>query len=217
MMGKGQRILTTILWATAVLGMLGLVGTGLWAKKQSEARRTADETATLASAWQRFPVPQFSLIDQNSNPVTDQSLRGRVWIADFIFTNCAGPCPKMSAIMADLQQRIARPDVKLVSFTVDPERDTPAKLKQYGRDFQADESRWMFLTGSVEQMQDLALGMKMAATKGESDQITHSTYFILIDRDGQVRGVFGQSDPATPQRLTTDATTLALEKPEPRP
>lgn len=217
MMVKGQRILTTILWATAVLGMLGLVGTGLWARKQSEARRDNEGAVALASAWQPFPMPEFSLIDQNNKSVTDRSLRGKVWIADFIFTNCAGPCPKMSAIMADLQARLDHPDIKLVSFTVDPERDTPAKLKQYGQDYKADESRWTFLTGSDQQMQDVAAGMKMAAVKGERDQITHSTFFILIDRDGQVRGVYRLSDSDTPQRLADDATALANEKPESRP
>ena len=217
MMGKRQRVLTTILWATAVVGMLGLVGTGLWAKKQSEARRDAVDDATLASGFPTLAIPQFSLIDQNGKPVTDDSLRGRVWIADFIFTNCAGPCPKMSAIMAELQDQIGHPDIRLVSFTVDPERDTPQKLKEYGKSFNADDSRWFFLTGSVDQMQDVAAGMKMAASKGENDQITHSTYFILIDREGQVRDVYGMTDPATPQRLTEDATRLASEKAGSRP
>jgi protein SCO1/2 len=217
MMGKGQKIVTTVLWAAAVIGMLGLVGTGLWARKYSAPRPAIEEQAVQAAATRYFPAPPFSLIDQNAQQVSDQSLHGHVWIADFIFTNCAGPCPKMSALMADFQEKITHPQVKLVSFTVDPLRDTPEVLKAYGQQFGADETRWIFLTGTEQQMQQVASGMKMAAEKGQDNQITHSTYFILVDQQGQVRGLYGLNDPTTPDRLTTDAVKLAGEPAEARP
>lgn len=216
MMGKGQKIVTTVLWALTVVGMLGLVGTGLWAKKHSEERAQRERDAAEAAlasgtvpSWEPFAAPEFSLTDQNGSTVTDQTLRGIVWIADFIFTNCAGPCPKMTAMMAEFQQRIDRADVKFVSFTVDPHRDTPEVLREYAARFGADHARWSFLTGPMPQIQVVLDGMKMAAMQGQDDQITHSTYFILIDRAGQVRGVYGQTDPTTPDRLTADAISLA--------
>jgi protein SCO1/2 len=227
MMGKGQKIVTTVLWALAVLAMLGVVGTGLWAKKRGEAQRQhADPEAILVSSQpgrarleKLFDAPDFALTDQNGRTVTAASLRGSAWIADFIFTNCAGPCPKMTALMADLQARVQRPDVKLVSFTVDPQRDTPPILKQYAAKSNADDSRWSFLTGSVQQMHDVAAGMNIAAEKrSEDESIIHSTWFLLVDKAGQVRGIYRQSDPTDIDRLAEDAVTLADEKPaEARP
>jgi protein SCO1/2 len=214
-MDKGQRILTTVLWGVAVLAMLGLVGTGLWAKRHHESRQHAEGEAALASGRELFATPGFSLLDQNSRPVSDESLRGRVWIADFIFTNCADPCPKMSAMMSELQGLLQHPDIKLVSFTVDPQRDTPEVLKRYAEQFNADDSRWLFLSGTPEQMQAVAAGMKIAAERSTDDSITHSTWFLLIDRDGQVRGLYRQSDPDDFDRLATDAMELAERSAEP--
>lgn len=213
MMGRGQKIFTTVLWGLTVVMMLVMVGAGLWVKRHAGTV----ESPYASPESHSFPVPAFALTDQMGNSIDEQSLHGSVWVANFIFTNCAGPCPKMTAMMAEFQRRVARSDVKIVSFTVDPKRDTPQVLRAYGEKFGADPSRWHFLTGTIEQMDDVARGMKIAAERTHEDNITHGTYFLLVDRDGKVRGIYRQSDPNEIDRLSADAVALADQSREARP
>src|SRR5436305_2111619 len=111
-MSKAQRIVTFVLWSILVLVMVGVIGAGVW--NQMNADRSG-----LPVRWD---APSFSLTDQNNHTITDRDLRGHPYVAAFIFTQCAGPCPMMSGKMASLQKTIHNPGVKLVSFTVDPER-----------------------------------------------------------------------------------------------
>lgn len=209
-MGKGQKIVTTVLWALLVCAMLGVVGYGMWRERPASSVEVIREPVA-----RYFPAPAFALIDQNSQPISNESLRGNVWVAAFIFTQCAGPCPMMSSKMAELQGAVPDKSVKLVSFTVDPERDTPDVLKKYAETFNADESRWHFLTGETQAMYDVAAGMKMAASPATPDtEIMHSTKFLLVDQRGDVRGIYGMEDPAELARLAADAGKLAANGPE---
>ncbi len=218
-MGRVQKILTTVLWGIAVLFMLGVIGT--WASlrnrpadstsaRETDQTRETDQSGTLPVL---YPVPAFSLTDQNERTVSDQDLRGQVWVAAFIFTNCAGPCPMMSAKMAKLQTDVPDKHVKLVSVTVDPERDTPAVLREYAKKFSADESRWHFLTGPVQQIYDLANGLKLAAVPAsEENPIIHSSKLLLIDAQGRVRGIYSTEDPQGVPQLAHDASALARDE-----
>jgi len=212
-MGTGQKVLTTVLWALLVCAMLGVVGYGMWGERSSTGAISPlhDGATTL------FPAPEFSLIDQNFQTITDQTLRGSPWIAAFIFTNCAGPCPMMSAKMAQLQESVPEKSVKLVSFTVDPERDTPEVLKKYAENFKADESRWHFLTGEKQAIFNVAAGMKVAAQPGTSEnEIIHSTRFMLVDQNGNVRGIYSMDDADEMNQLAASASKLAKDGPEAR-
>src|SRR5947209_12094926 len=100
-----------------------------------------------------YTLPNFSLIDQNGSRVTLHDLAGKVWVADFIFTNCGGTCPLMTEKMLKLQEALS-PDSHLVSFTVDPTRDTPRVLAAYAEEHSADRDRWLFLTGDKEALYD---------------------------------------------------------------
>src|SRR5206468_11373309 len=117
-----------------------------------------------------------------------KSLAGKPWIADLIFTHCAGPCPVMTGKMASLQKALASSDVRLVSISVDPKNDTPAVLKEYAQKFGADESRWLFLTGDEQAAYDVARGLLLPADPAKADApIIHSTKFVLIDAAGKIR------------------------------
>lgn len=200
-MGRTQKILTTGLWAIVVIGMIALVATR--AVKPHE-EPTSGKFAAL------YEAPAFELTDQNSKTLAKADLMGKVWIADFIFTHCGGPCPIMTAKLSDVQKQVARPDVKLVSFSVDPERDTPTVLKEYAQRFGADESRWSFLTGSKQAIYETAAAMKITAQPATADApIIHSELFLLVDRAGQVVGVYHSNDEADMKRLIADAGELA--------
>jgi protein SCO1 len=145
-------------------------------------------------------VPDFQLISQTGAAIDRHALEGHVWVADFIFTTCPGPCPRMSSQMRQIQTAtVATPDVKLVSFTVDPAHDTPAVLAAYGKHFLAEPARWYFLTGSQSTLDQLGrAGFKLNAVDGSLD---HSTRFALIDRAAQIRGYYASSDDDFPKKL----------------
>ena len=222
-MGKNQRIVTTILWAVLVLCMVGVIGAGLWRSRENDRREAIGfidiqpvEGGRPLTLPVLFDSPSFALTDQNERPVTNETLQGKPWVAAFIFTQCAGPCPMMSAKMAQLQKTVPDPRLKLVSFTVDPDRDTPAVLKEYAAKLGADESRWHFLTGPKEAMFAAAKGMNLAAGPATDDApIFHSDLFVLIDAAGKVRGIYHSNEPEALNHLADDARTLLAQDVEP--
>ncbi|WP_374724445.1 SCO family protein [Calidifontibacillus erzurumensis] len=135
-----------------------------------------------------WPMKEFSYINQDKKQVSLADLKGKVWLANFIFTNCETVCPPMTANMARLQQKMAEEkiDAQIVSFSVDPERDTPETLKEFANKFQADFSNWHFLTGySEEETKELAKAFKtLAEAEPGTDQFFHSTKIFLINEDG---------------------------------
>ena len=159
-------------------------------------------------------LPDFTLTRSDGRAVSRADLAGKVWVADFIFTSCAGICPILSARMAELQRGLGDrdPDVRLVSFSVDPTRDTPPALADYAERYSADPERWWFLTGDAKAIQDLSVGgfkLGLDPTGGtEAEPITHSSRFVLVDQAGHIRGYYGTEDADALDRLTADAKKL---------
>lgn len=155
-------------------------------------------------------VPDFSLTSQDGKQFSSQVLDGNVWVADFIFTTCAGPCPRMSSQMHQVQD--ATKDllrVRLVSFTVDPANDTPPVLAEYAKRFQAEAGRWYFLTGSTETLNKLDADVFKLGTVDSTLQ--HSTRFVLIDPKGRIRGYYLTSESDAIPRLIADVKALAKD------
>jgi protein SCO1/2 len=156
-------------------------------------------------------LPAFALTDQRGAPFGTRELAGKVWVADFIFTACAEACPLLSERMAEVGRRAHKlgPDFHLVSFTVDPERDTPAKLAAYGARYGANPVAWSFLTGPAAAIQAAVVdGFKVGMGRdrvpappgsgnGDFWQIFHGENLVLVDRQLRIRGYF----PATPAGL----------------
>jgi protein SCO1/2 len=156
-------------------------------------------------------VPEFTLTSQSSQEFSSRNLAGKVWIADFVFTNCSGPCPRMSSQMRQMQTGLREyAAVRFVSFTVDPARDTPEALAAYAQRYQADPERWHFLTGPRETLHQL---MREAFMLGDvSGNLEHSTRFVLIDQHGRVRGYYASSEPDGIRKLIGDARRLIEER-----
>jgi protein SCO1/2 len=168
----------------------------------------------------------FSFQAQDGKPLSSDTLAGKVWIADFIYTTCTDECPLMTAEMARLQQKIAsHQPVMLVSFTVDPENDTPAVLQQYANRFQVQSERWKFLTGPRKDLYQLAqknfhLPVQAIAPAPDTDHahhksrqtarpFLHSQKFVLVDQHLQIRGYYDSTDPdAIKKLLETDLPSL---------
>jgi len=144
-------------------------------------------------------VADFTLTNQNNVAISLADLRGHVWVADIIFTRCPGPCLKMTGQMKQLQQALPQASgAKLVTLTTDPGFDSPSVLKTYAEHFGADPRRWVFLTGTKKQIAALAVdSLKLTAIEKKpeerqspDDLFIHSTIFVLVDKRGQLRGVF---------------------------
>jgi protein SCO1/2 len=152
-------------------------------------------------------VTNFTLTDQTgASFASEPALKGHVWVANFMFTNCPGPCPRMSSQMREVQAALAGQDVKLVSMTVDPARDTPEKLAKYAAFYSATPGVWYFLTGPRETLNHLGKDVfKLNSVDGSLD---HSTRFVLVDRRLQIRGYYLTSEPDAIQRVIADARAL---------
>jgi protein SCO1/2 len=154
------------------------------------------------------------MTDQHGQPTGDGQLKGKVWIADFIFTHCAGSCPKVTAKFVDLQKGITDPDIRFVSFSVDPDRDDPKTLKQYSDDHNAGDNRWMLLR-PADREAILHVAQRMSAvtpSHDAHDSILHTDFFILIDPAGKVRGLYDSKSDQDVERLKTDAAMLSAQR-----
>jgi protein SCO1/2 len=164
------------------------------------------------------PVPAFSLTNRDGRAVRLQDLHGKPWIADFIFTTCPASCPMMTARMAKLDRELPKDlDVRLVSFSVDPARDTPQVLQRYAQSYQAPD-RWLFLTGGKDEMyrlsrQGFKLGIEIPPAPGAGapapEPILHSTRFVLVDGEGRIRGYYDGFDEESMKKLVRDVEAVS--------
>ncbi len=162
-------------------------------------------------------VPEFQLTNQDGKHFGSADLRGKIWIADFIYTTCPGPCPMISSRMSELQQPLEKTDVHLISFTVDPVKDTPKVLRSYAERLQAEPGRWDFLTGAQSTIYNLSRnGFKLAVSDGSDAKgiPVHSTRMILVDRHGEIRGYYDAAEADAITKLVADTTHLLAEQPK---
>ena len=196
------------------LALAGVIALSLYLGGRSflDGGRASGELPVL------YDLPEFKLIGSDGRDVSRDDLAGEVWIADFIFTSCAGVCPILSARMAEIQRSLVEDgvDAKLVSISVDPTRDHPAKLKEYGERFSADPQRWWFLTGEHDALYDLiAEGFKLSVAERSpeeagdgGDLITHSDRFVLVDQQSRIRGYYHGTERESLERLIVDVSAL---------
>ena len=209
---------TLVLLAIASVGTTTLIVFNVMARRSDtpvdRARSGAEVNPPMMTA-----LPGFSLTRQDGGEVTLDHLRGKVWIADFVFTRCAGPCPMLTSRMAEiaggLDQRSGWEGVRLVTFTADPGHDTPAVLRGYARLAHADETRWLFLTGRREEVwRVIKDGFKLPVFDNAEDPmmpIAHSQKFVLVDRLGWVRGYYDALTGEGMTRLMSDVERVVRE------
>lgn len=168
-----------------------------------------------------FAVESFTLTNQLGRAVSLRDFQGKVWVADIIFTRCAGPCPRMTEEMFKLGKRFAaESDLRFVTMTTDPDYDAPEVLKRYAEKFEADAERWSFLTGPKADIGKLAQGsLKLGSEEKEKSQqqntndlFIHSTVFALIDKGGKVRGFYESLEPGFQEKIAADIQSLLREK-----
>lgn len=152
-----------------------------------------------------WPAPGFKLTDQAGKPLAADDLKGKVYVADFFFTSCAGPCPLMTSKMIQLAKKVDHPDLRFVGFSVDPETDTPERLRSYLDERQFADPRLHFLTGPRTDIYEVARGFKLAAIPGNAEhRIFHSDRFMVVDRQGRVVGTYRPLDKESFDRMLVD-------------
>jgi protein SCO1/2 len=187
-----------------------IIGAGIAFPVLNQARRAPPPPLPVLGT-----LPDFRLTDQDGRAFGAAELRGYVWMAGFIFTRCPTICPAITARMGKIQKRARgiEEGFRLVSFSVDPAYDTPARLADYARAHKASPRMWKMLTGSIESMKSTVEdGLKIAMGTPEGDQdfasLFHGTHFVLVDKDLRIRGYYDSSAPDTEDRILQDATML---------
>jgi len=219
-----------IFWAGLTVGVAFVAGLGWWMGLGSKANVASTDERPLEGLQVFGTVPPFSLVERSGERVTREDLMGEVWIVNFIYTHCPDTCPLQTANMALLQRDLEDVrNLRLVSITVDPERDIPPVLKEYADRYKADPNRWLFLTGEKDAIYRLAQeGFRLSvvdpeqradrplfapalvfAHHGETEkQFIHSSRFVLVDRQAQIRGYYQSTDDDALQRLRRDVRIL---------
>ncbi len=161
-----------------------------------------------------FAAPSFTFEDRSGRMFSSTELKGKVWAVDFIFAHCAGSCPMISSQMSRLQQEWrGNGDFKMVTFTVDPERDTAEALKAYAQDYKAEENQWFFLTGKKSDVYNtIGNGFHLTAypnpDKIPGYEFIHTTRILLVDADNMVRGMYDGEDEENVKKLHQDVLYL---------
>ncbi|MBT3984369.1 MAG: SCO family protein [Bacteriovoracaceae bacterium] len=161
-----------------------------------------------------YQVPEFTLKNEMNKPFGSKDLKGKVYVASFFFTSCSATCPKLMAKMQKIQKRVRglRQTIALVSFTVDPEEDSPEKLFKFSRKYKANPYIWRFLTGEREVLTKLLVKGFKVPMSGVKDpdivDLAHTEKFVLVDKVGGIKGYYG-TDQSGIDRMMIDIGLLA--------
>lgn len=157
-------------------------------------------------------IPSFELTERSGKTLRLADLSGKVWIGSFIFTHCDGQCPMIAQRLQRIQRDLRhRTEVRYVSFTVDPERDSQAVLASYAKQFDADPLRWFFVTGGRKEIETVVKdGFKLVMEEGTADTepVMHSFKLVLVDPWGRVRGYYDANEDAEMKKLIKDTRRL---------
>lgn len=203
-----------VLGFVLVLALSASFGAMLYLRHRTRTPSSAEDFAHLpqnARPPALWPAPEFSFTAHDGATVSKASLAGKPFIANFIFTTCRTVCPLLTTKMVRLQRQLPGAELRFVSFSVDPEHDTPEALAAYARQWNADEARWSLLSTTPEGLRAVAEGFHVTAQKtdGGLDAVMHSAVFLLVDGQGIVRGAFDSETPADFQALLTQARALS--------
>lgn len=160
-------------------------------------------------------IPPFSFTDQDGNTVTEETVKGKIYVADFFFTTCPSICPIMTGNLKKVQDEFAGNDrLMILSHSIDPEYDAPGVLKKYAADKGADTRNWKFLTGNKDTIYDLCENAYMAFAKTDQQApggYIHSGFLVLIDSDRHIRGAYDGTDEGKTEELIRDIRVLLNE------
>jgi len=212
-------ILRKIQWGILAVLLAALGGIGVWNWQAKTSKQGGWAEKPLEGLKVFGTVPKFSLIERRGHQISLSDLKDKIWVANFIYTHCQDTCPIQSAQMKLIQDEFSTgKNLRLVSITVDPDRDTPKVLTEYANRFGASPDQWLFLTGEREQLSRLAQeGFRLSAVPVSRDEdassiIAHSSRFVLVDGEARIRGYYPGTDADAVARWRRNLTALLAEK-----
>lgn len=216
--GRRTKILGIGMVLVTAMAITAFISTNQLRKKQN--RSGASSAPVIPKVKMELQIPDAVFTDQSGKRIQLSEFAGQYWIADIIFTRCPGPCVRMTRIMAQLQDLVpeAAP-VHWISLTADPAHDTPDTLARFAEKHGADTSRWSFLTGEKEDLYNFAIdGLRLAVAENDpektvsiEDMFIHSTMFVLVDREGMIRGWYNEQDEKVVEKMGKDLLALFKE------
>ncbi len=160
-------------------------------------------------------IPAFKFVNQNNETITENTVKNKIYVADFFFTTCPTICPIMKKQMSKVYDKFkSNPEIEILSHSIDPDHDTPSVLKQYATDLGVDGGNWQFLTGPKEEIYAIGQKSYMVPTKEDSTAaggFLHSGAFILVDKDRHVRGMYDGTTEEGAEKLIADINILLKE------
>jgi protein SCO1 len=206
-MNKGRFLV----WGLVFLVILSTYGALKYKRAADDrARREALSKMPPVSASSEVAgrqIEPFQLTRETGESFDTASLKGKVWVASFFFTSCPGFCLKQNQSIADLTGALGDKDVTFVSLSVDPTVDTPSELTKYAAHFKADPEHWIFLTGEMDKIRQVANGSFLVAAGRE----THTGRLFLVGRDGKIVGSYSGTDPVEMKLLAREIDKLIAE------
>ncbi|NCD71778.1 SCO family protein [Mucilaginibacter agri] len=168
--------------------------------------KTVDGKTVTDTIYQT--IPKFNFINQYGDSISNKSLDGNIYVADFFFTTCPSICPVMHRNMLNVYKEFKNVgNFKIVSYTIDPKHDSVDVLKKYADKLGVTGNNWLFLQGQKEETYKLAKGYMVEAREGN----VHDGYFILVDKQKRIRGSYLGTDPAEVTKMIADIKTLQAE------
>lgn len=209
---KNKKRVTSLFFAAVIIIPLAIFGAVSWYQRNISGLPYYGEKYTIEKSAPYFKVPGFNFIDQDSMPIDQSFTKHKVWVANFFFTSCPSICPQMMHNLTKVQEAFANDDdIRIVSFTVDPEHDSPSRLNNYAQRYGINAKQWQLATGNKKDLYRFARkGLFVVATDGDggAGDFIHSDNLVLIDKDGHIRGYYDGTGNVEVKRLITDIKTL---------
>ncbi|MDZ4819932.1 MAG: SCO family protein [Planctomycetota bacterium] len=204
-MKSGLLVAWSVLLLTAVVGYGGFV---FWRQFKDTVSSTANNTQHIGGAAYAGKGPvDFNMTTQNNQPFSAKSMTGKVWVVSFFFTNCTWKCLEQNQALSKLQKELNDPEIQFVSITCDPTRDTPEVMRKYAEQFNADPEQWLFVTGNMTQIQNLAKNQFLMSI----NQQTHSERALVIGPDGKILDFFDTLEPNEMKKMKAFLLKLKAE------
>ncbi len=209
---KSKKHITILFFAVIIIVPLVVFGAVNWYQRSVAGLPHYGEKYAIEKSKPFFTVPDFQFINQNGTTVDESFVKNKVWVANFFFTSCPSICTKMMSNLQTVQSAFAKSsDVRIISFSVDPERDSAARLNTYAQARHINAGQWQLATGRKKDLYQFARkGLSVVATDGDggAEDFIHSDNLVLIDKDNHIRGYYDGTDAADTKRLIEDIKTL---------